>query len=1074
MNPRPPSPSDDAWDDDVDDERILDQIELLLGSDRRRQSQRDVEIWQLEPKHMLIGSLSGNTFHQVVGRACLQKQPRPYGYKANQPKLPLSYVSFDFKRKLIVAKVSFADASNLPRVLNPLDIELPLSDITADGFHLWSQVITPNLREVRLTVAFRRPPRYFCRFDKQIVTPSGHVLFRRRATQCDFTYHHIQEAKEPIIRPVNDGRAGFPVLWNAYQWTFEMDDKQFNRLRAAKLMIQRIPDLHILSKDTSPVPVEPILRVKWVAPDLSALDFEVRVLLEGLIGTGILYPGDWPELLAELDTATASHPRDVKLRVLESLFTEERIHNIKATLRRRIRTFLTVPNIPEIKHLVPIRTVQVTPTRMLIGPPQQEASNSVTRKYSDRLHGIVRVQFVDEGDRIHVLDYARQADIAMPEVGLMARIRRALNNGICVGGQVFFPIASSGSQQKDHAIWFFDPTVIHHLELFLWIGKVTETVVAKYAARMGLPFSTSREVDIRVSLGTRADVERHGYCFTDGCSVAGAEVMWKAAEAFKRKGQVVSRPSAIQFRLGGAKGMLACWPDLAEPHQVLLRRSQVKFSSERDALSIIRTSHFQAAFLNRQFILIMEANGVPQKLFLDLFDDALTHMRGFDARIAAGAPSPDDMALLSNGTPFPLATLITSGFNTNPFVLDLCQLIKRRALADLKCRNRVQISGGVYLMGICDEVACLEEGEVFCQYQVNDNSEPVIVTGYVLVCRAPALHPGDVRRALAVDRPELRHLTNVIVFSTQGARPLPNMLGGGDLDGDDYTLIWDKRFVEPLKEFEPMNYTAPPPTRVPQVTQQHLNENFINFIMNDILGQVDNAHLATSDCLSPFHDDCLKLSEIHSVSQRLTLAGQPAQLTRELVPTTWPDFMGKEGEATSVPRSPLVDPEPAFRPTNLLKAAYALHPGLIDIFDLDVKMLRHMQVVKSRYEFDLQYTMRRFNVEEAEAVSGVPAHNRKRLGSREQRHMHEALDVVYQAHVETTRGNALKLTQDVNVPDGFTLEEYIAWHAYMLVFETRHVLRRADELDSVFSDLETSAFEDGEIRGLYVKFFRVC
>jgi RNA-dependent RNA polymerase len=55
---------------------------------------------------------------------------------------------------------------------------------------------------------------------------------------------------------------------------------------------------------------------------------------------------------------------------------------------------------------------------------------------------------------------------------------------------------------------------------------------------------------------------------------------------------------------------------------------------------------------------------------------------------------------------------------------------------------------------------------------------------------------GDIRRVQAVDIPQLRHLKNVIVFSTRGARDLPNKwvwfqrdkltvrLGGGDLDGD--------------------------------------------------------------------------------------------------------------------------------------------------------------------------------------------------------------------------------------------------------------------------------------------------
>lgn len=81
----------------------------------------------------------------------------------------------------------------------------------------------------------------------------------------------------------------------------------------------------------------------------------------------------------------------------------------------------------------------------------------------------------------------------------------------------------------------------------------------------------------------------------------------------------------------------------------------------------------------------------------------------------------------------------------------------------------------MYLIGINDETGLLKEGELFCQFQKDQTAKPVIVKGRVLICRAPALHPGDVRRAVAVDVPELRHLKNVIVFNTAGPRPLPNM-----------------------------------------------------------------------------------------------------------------------------------------------------------------------------------------------------------------------------------------------------------------------------------------------------------
>jgi RNA-dependent RNA polymerase len=49
-----------------------------------------------------------------------------------------------------------------------------------------------------------------------------------------------------------------------------------------------------------------------------------------------------------------------------------------------------------------------------------------------------------------------------------------------------------------------------------------------------------------------------------------------------------------------------------------------------------------------------------------------------------------------------------------------------------------------------------------------------------------------VRILTGVDRPELRHLYNVVVFSSKGHRPACNMMAGGDLDGDVYFVCWDE------------------------------------------------------------------------------------------------------------------------------------------------------------------------------------------------------------------------------------------------------------------------------------------
>jgi hypothetical protein len=44
--------------------------------------------------------------------------------------------------------------------------------------------------------------------------------------------------------------------------------------------------------------------------------------------------------------------------------------------------------------------------------------------------------------------------------------------------------------------------------------------------------------------------------------------------------------------------------------------------------------------------------------------------------------------------------LITAGFNKDPMILDLVDLIECRALQDLKWRARVKLPGGVFLIGM--------------------------------------------------------------------------------------------------------------------------------------------------------------------------------------------------------------------------------------------------------------------------------------------------------------------------------------------------------------------------------------
>lgn len=145
-------------------------------------------------------------------------------------------------------------------------------------------------------------------------------------------------------------------------------------------------------------------------------------------------------------------------------------------------------------------------------------------------------------------------------------------------------------------------------------------------------------------------------------------------------------------------------------------------------------------------------------------------------------------------------------------------------LVSLKEKARIRIPESCVLIGVVDSEGILEEGEVFLQIDqrpYNEDSKKgkkiqqllsstdgketfKTITGEVLVMKNPCSHAGDIRKLKAVGDSDsrwekLKHLANVVVFSSKGARPEQNKISGGDLDGDVYMTIWDPKFVEPFK-----------------------------------------------------------------------------------------------------------------------------------------------------------------------------------------------------------------------------------------------------------------------------------
>lgn len=248
-------------------------------------------------------------------------------------------------------------------------------------------------------------------------------------------------------------------------------------------------------------------------------------------------------------------------------------------------------------------------------------------------------------------------------------------------------------------------------------------------------------------------------------------------------------PSAYQFRLGGAKGVLTLAYDVPG-RQVQLRPSQIKFDSQHYMLEVIRTSVYIPSYLNRQAITILSSLGVTDDIFLEMVDAMLDSMSQMIKN-----PVEAIRVLQANvdeyGTARSMARILAAGFldRRDPYILNLLHLFRVAQLKELKKKAKILVPHGAYLLGVLDETNSLKENEVFVQItsgSTDGRVDKTVIEKECILFRNPCFHPGDVRVVRAVDYPALHHLVNVIVFPSQGYRDLASMCSGGDLDGDDY------------------------------------------------------------------------------------------------------------------------------------------------------------------------------------------------------------------------------------------------------------------------------------------------
>ena len=234
-----------------------------------------------------------------------------------------------------------------------------------------------------------------------------------------------------------------------------------------------------------------------------------------------------------------------------------------------------------------------------------------------------------------------------------------------------------------------------------------------------------------------------------------------------------------------------------EGEALLLRRSMIKFTgSHASDIEICGSvSRPLPIYLNRQYIKIMEDLGVDPGVFIELQNAAVERLRRTTlSAVNAASFLERELVGKTARVPWFIRKLHSIGFAflDDPFLRGIVELAVLSQLRDLKYRSRIFVEQGVKLYGIIDETDTLAEGEIHCR------TDKEVIIGQVTITRAPALHPGDIQVANAVDVPNespLNALHNCIVFSRRGQRDLPSQLSGGDLDGDTYSVIYDPRLI---------------------------------------------------------------------------------------------------------------------------------------------------------------------------------------------------------------------------------------------------------------------------------------
>ncbi|KAJ3842639.1 RdRP-domain-containing protein [Lentinula raphanica] len=413
---------------------------------------------------------------------------------------------------------------------------------------------------------------------------------------------------------------------------------------------------------------------------------------------------------------------------------------------------------------------------------------------------------------------------------------RMFKSGLFLNGTQYRFFGHGNSQLRGRGCYLREANNDEELDNIIYsLGELKGIMnVAKRAKRIGLLFSGA-EVDFLLRpeyVGDIDDLMTGDENFSDGCGLISKRLCVQIA----RKKRVVFQarnytPCVYQIRYKGYKGVVMIHPDMDQEkkHLIEFRKSMKKFKSTiDDTFAVVGYSTpYSFGRLNNDIVVLLSSLGITNEVFLakqeayfNWIEQATSDViKGFEFLASQGPKYFEDAnrLVLDGFTPDLLRT-IRGAQNS-----ELAAFKKNDDLKKERVRMLVHKSRRLY--GVCDPHRILREGEVHVRVMTSRNGCSTIIGTDVIVVRNPCLHPGDILKLRAVDKPELSHLVDCVVFASQGKRSPTAMSSGGDLDGDEYFVCWDPDIV-PSRVFE--SYDYPPNKEITQktITRQDLARYF--------------------------------------------------------------------------------------------------------------------------------------------------------------------------------------------------------------------------------------------------------